>query len=319
MAPLTTAIIVGYRGQDGSLLANNLAGRGYKVIGIGRGHVSGIHLDEESLDIRDSNAVKALLERTGPAEIYYLAAYHSSSEKSGVAISATELFSRSQEVHVTGLLAFLAAMEVVSPHSRLFYAASSLVFSGQQGPTQDESTPLEPVGMYGITKAQGMWLCREFRKNNIFASCGILYNHESHLRPRSFLTSKIIQAAIKIANGGHEKVEVGNLSARVDWGYAPDYVEAFRAVLNLDAPDDFIFASGAAHSVEEFIAAVFGYFSLDWRDHVIVSPNLLFREQPVKQGNAAKLHQQTGIHLARPFNEFVYRLIQDHLAADIAP
>jgi len=312
-----TAIIVGHRGQDGTLLSANLSERGYEIIGIGRSESSwGGVVSNRVVDVGDPGIVRQLLGEVGPCDIYYLAAYHSSSERSDAPVSQAELFTQSQAVHVTGLLNFLSAMVEVIPQSRLFYAASSLVFSGKHGEVQDEETPLEPVGMYGITKAQGMWLCREFReKQKIFAACGILYNHESYLRPCSFLTTKIIQAAINIAAGGADKLEVGRLSAKVDWGYAADYVNAFRAILALDSPDDFIMATGKVHSVEQFIEAVFGYFSLDWREHVVVNQGLLFREQPVKRGNPSKLQDRTGIALSRPFSEFVRMLIEDHLQA----
>lgn len=317
MARMKTAIIAGHRGQDGTLLTRLLTEKGYRVIGFDRTELRRDQtVGDTTIDLTDAAAVEKLLDEAGRSEIYYLAAYHSSSEKLTRNESMAELFRCSQAVHVTGLVNFLSAMEKLSPDSRLFYAASSLVFSGRNGETQDELTPFEPIGMYGITKAQGLWLCREFRENRkVFASGGILYNHESHLRRPSFLTAKIIRAAIRIAAGGEEKVQVGNLASRVDWGYAQDYVSAFQAILNLSEPGDYILASGVTHSVEEFINAVFDYFSLDWRNHVEVAPDLLFRQQPIKQGNAAKLERDTGITLARPFPEFVNLLIQDHLEA----
>lgn len=317
MAKRRTAVIVGHRGQDGTLLAANLLAKGYSVIGIGRTETmcDGTPSDQ-IIDVTDQDAVKQFLASVGVCEIYYLAAYHSSSEKVGILDSPAELFRRSQAVHVTGLLNVLEAMREVAPESRLFYAASSLVFSGKHGEVQDEDTPLDPVGIYGITKAQGFWLCREFReRHQIFAASGILYNHESSFRPITFLTSKIVRAAIDIAGGGAEKVQVGSLSAKVDWGLASDYVAAFQAILALESPDDFVIATGEAHSVEEFVSAVFQYFSLDWCQHVIVKPALLFREQPVKRGNANKLMKRTGLDLKRPFAEFVSILIEDHLQA----
>ena len=312
-----TAIIVGADGQDGTLLTADLEKKGYQIVGISRGHTDwGPFRNGRSVDIQDQNAVRSVMQKCGPSEIYYLAAYHTSSEKTGILLSDAELFRRSQSVHVAGLLNFLEVMADVSPTSRLFYASSSLVFSGRHGDLQDETTPLEPVGMYGITKAQGMWLCKEYReKQKLFASCGILYNHESALRPRSFLTAKIIKTAIEIATGSDKKIEVGNLKAQVDWGYAPDYVAAFEAILGLEEPDDYILATGEAHSVEKFLAVVFGHFGLDWHDHVVISSDILFRLQPTKRGDATKLLNHTGIRLHRPFEEIVHRLIKDHLNA----
>ena len=310
-----TAIIVGHQGQDGTLLSAHLAHKGYRIIGIGRTETVGDGISCYcNIDIENPQAVLQLVEKVGTCEIYYLAACHSSSEKPAGAFSLAELFFRSQAIHVTGLVNFLSAMTRVSPRSRLFYAASSLIYNSKNSHIQDETTPFAPIGIYGITKAQGVWVCREYRKkHNLFVSCGILYNHESHLRPRSFLTAKVIRAAIDIANGFQKHLEIGNLSAMVDWGYAPDLVKAFHAVLALKSPEDFIFATGDTHSVEELLEAVFTYFSLDWRDHVRVNENLLERAHFAKQGDPSRLHARTGISLTRPFEEFINRLIQDHI------
>ncbi|MDA9285250.1 GDP-mannose 4,6-dehydratase [Pseudomonadales bacterium] len=308
---------MGHLGQDGSLLSRELIQRGYKVIGIGSARTSWFGKEsDEPIDIMDRSAVRKLILGVMPEEIYYLAAYHSSSERQGEEQSQVDLFEKSQAVHVTGLLNFLSTIASCSGKTRLFYAASSLIFSGKNGDFQDEDTPFEPVGMYGITKAQGVWLCREYRaRENIFVSCGFLYNHESHLRPPNFLTAKIISGAIRIAEGSDEKVTVGSLDAEVDWGYAADYVRAFSAILALDSADDFILASGESHTVEQFCESVFSVFSLNWKDHICVEKNLLFRRQPIKKGDSRKLIEKTGVELKIPFQELISRLVKDHIKA----
>ncbi len=161
-----------------------------------------------------------------------------------------------------------------------------------------------------------MWLCREFRKKHkVFATTGILYNHESHLRRPNFLSAKIIQAAIRISKGSNEKLEVGDLSGRVDWGYAKDYVLAFQEILATKTPDDFIVATGEGHTVEEFIDIVFNYFNLNPDKYVVENKNILTRKPPVKIGDASKLRTLTGWKPSLNFSDFVIQLVKDHQAA----
>ena len=309
-----TAIIVGHKGQDGSLLSNSLINKGYNVVGIGRKETT---LKSKPVypfvDILDAESVYRLLDNTGPAEIYYLAAFHSSSENQKSIASSANCYRMAHAVHVEGLLNFLSYKRITEGY-RLFYASSSLVFSGSDGLIQNEDTKIDPVGIYGITKSQGMFLIKEFReRNQVYATIGILYNHESHLRPLQFLTAKIIHAAISISKGNNMIIDIGDPAAMVDWGYAPDYVEAFRSLLSLNEPDDFIMATGEAHSIEELLDIVFNYFSLDWRAHVNINEKILFRRQPNKIGDSSKLLNKTGIRLRRPFKEFVHILINDHI------
>ena len=310
-------IVVGYAGQDGSLLINDLRVRTDIIIGIGR--TTCIFPKEFScdatIDIANGDHVYELIRLFQPDEIYYLAAYHASSEAVGSHQALHRQFRAAQEVHVTGLTNCLSAIVDESPATRLFYASSSLVFSGENGERQVETTPLTPQEFYGITKAQGMWLCSEFRKRHkVFAATGILYNHESHLRASSFLSAKIITAAIRISRGSIEKLEIGNLSGRVDWGYAIDYVLAFQKILALDSPDDYIVATGISHTVEDFINIVFNYFDLNPRKYIIENKLLLARKPLVKIGDASKLYRLTGWKPSRNYPEFVIQLIKDHLS-----
>lgn len=311
-------IVVGHSGQDGSLLVDELLNRGDEIIGISRSScIYPPRLSSRKIcDITNDEDVRALVQVFQPDEVYYLAAYHSSSESASSQVTLLNQFEYAQSVHVTGLMNFLTAIVAVSPSTRLFYASSSLVFSGENGEYQDETTPLTPQGFYGITKAQGMWLCREFRnKYDVFASVGILYNHESHLRVASFLSAKIIQTAMRISSGSNEKLEIGDLSSRVDWGYAKDYVLAFQKILAVEKSDDFIVATGEAHTVGEFIDIVFGFFGISPDQYVVENKKILTRTPPTKMGNAQKLRKLTGWNPRLSFNDFVVQLIKDYQAA----
>jgi len=314
-------IVVGYAGQDGSLLVDSLQNRGDQIVGVGREScVSPAHFSANvTKDITNVQEVYEVMRLFQPDEIYYLAALNVSSEASVTQVSLCKQFASAQAIHVTGLVNCLSAIVGESPATRLFYASSSLVFSGENGEWQDETTPLTPSEFYGITKAQGMWLCREFRKKHkVFATTGILYNHESHLRRPNFLSAKIIKAAIRISKGSNEKLEVGYLSGRVDWGYAKDYVLAFQEILATETPDDFIVATGEGHTVKEFIDIVFNYFNLNPDKHVVENKNILTRKPPVKIGDASKLRTLTGWKPSLSFSDFVIQLVKDHQAAALS-
>jgi GDPmannose 4,6-dehydratase len=293
------AIVIGARGQDGTLLTKLLLESGYHVTGIGRG----------DMDIGDPLAVQKLL-LSGCDQVYYLAAHHHSSQDSTVS-GDRELFEKSHAVHVAGLLNFLEAIRMTSLGTRLFYASSSLVFGSPQSEPQNESTPLNPTCIYGITKACGMHLCRHYReKHGLFAAAGILFNHESPLRQPQFVIPKIIRMAISISNSSHEKLELGNLSARVDWGYAPDYVDAMHKILALEHPEDFVMATGETHSVQEVVEIVFGKLGLEWQMHVIESPTLLTRNRSLLRGDSTKLRRATGWQPTLEFKNMVLKLLE---------
>ncbi|MCW6037906.1 GDP-mannose 4,6-dehydratase [Spirulina subsalsa FACHB-351] len=307
------AIIVGHSGQDGTLLYQSLQEQGYTVLGFSRSSIctTDNHCSKVKPNINDIQSIYALVEDFKPSEIYYLPAYHTSSEcleESSIKIS----FDLAQETHVTGLLNFLCVIRDIIPSCKLFYASSSLIFSGKDGEVQVETTPLSPQGFYGITKAQGMWLCQEFRDRfGIFASVGILYNHESHLRPHHFLSQKIIQAAIRIASGSSEQLVVGDLSARVDWGYAPDFIQGFQKILKLEQSGDFIIASGRAHSVSEFAEITFKYFGLDFTNYIIEDSSILARRSLTKIGDPSKLKLATNWECSFDFIDLIKQLIKE--------
>lgn len=311
------AIIVGDRGQDGTLLRADLELQGIQVVGIGRERMSlpaslaGSWRGEFS--IANSDQVMALVETIRPSEIYYLAAHHVSSEQNGADYSPSE-YEAYHKVNVLGLLNFLCAIRNHSPESKLFYAASSLVFDGNQGSVQNEETPLTPVGFYGLTKAQGILLCRDFRERyGIFAASGILYNHESVIRPEKFLSKKLITSAHQISIGLKNELVLGNLSAEADWGYAPDFVAAFQHILSTNNPDDYIVATGESRSVAEFARVVFECFGLDYKKYVYENSSLLNRHVPQKIGDSSKLRSVAGWQPTHNFSGMVRALVRDYL------
>jgi GDPmannose 4,6-dehydratase len=309
---LPKAIVIGCNGQDGSLLCTFLHQKGYDVYGID-------HATNERtpgfirfsvVDVCDSLRLRALIAEVSPDEVYYLAAYHHSAEQSAPALETVGL---TLEVNTLGLNNVLAALTGLrASKSRAFYAASSRVFGEPSNDVQDENTPLAPLCAYGISKTAGIHLCRYYRREHqVHASVGILYNHESPLRPAHFVTQKIVRAAVRIKSGINEKLVLGALDAQVDWGWAPDYVEAMHAILLLECPDDFVLATGILHSVREFVEIAFSAVGLDWREHVVERRDVLQGRCAQKPlcGNSKKLQTATGWRPRMSFEDMVRKMI----------
>jgi GDPmannose 4,6-dehydratase len=299
---LNPIVIIGAHGQDGRLLSEQLEAEGHPVVKIGRGDIS----------LTNQTEVGTLVSRLQPREVYYLAAHHHSAEDTFDSNEAI-LFQSSFEVHVTGLVNFLEAIRTRSPQTRLFYAASSHIFGQGGAGAQNEQTPFQPHCIYGITKASGVQCCRYYRqKHSVFASAGILYNHESCLRAPQFVSQKIIQSALAIAAGNQHKLVLGDLSARIDWGYAPDYVKAMRNILELSEPDDFIIATGESHSVREFVEIAFEAAGLNPDNHVVESPDLITKSPRSLIGDASKL-RSTGWERTVSFRQMVLILLNNQI------
>lgn len=302
------ALVIGSNGQDGSLLSGLLQKKGYQVFGIDRA-VSERPQDFvrfSALDVCDLPRMDKLLGEIKPDEIYYLAAYHHSAEQRK---PPQEVVALSFQVNTQGLNNVLAAVaESPEPRARVFYAASSRVFGEPAADMQDENTPMAPLCAYGISKTAGIHLCRHYRREHgVYASVGILYNHESPLRPEYFVTRKITRAAVRIRAGLERELVLGNLDARVDWGWAPDYVEGIHAILAAGRPDDFVLATGVLHSVREFLELAFSAVGVDWREHVVVRKDVLEGWSAAKPlcGRAEKLQAATGWRPRVSFEEMV--------------
>jgi GDPmannose 4,6-dehydratase len=307
------ALIIGSAGQDGRLLSERLEREGCAVVGVERNRVTcnpgaGPAFGSR-VDILDPAAVDDLVGSFSPDAIFYLAAYHHSAEDKSLP-DDVELYARSHDVHVRGLIHVLEAIRKRTPQSRLFYAASSHCFGEPPSGIQDESTPLRPRCVYGITKTAGVGLCRMYRANHrVRASAGFFYNHESAYRARKFLSAKIVHAAVQISRGKRDKLVLGDLAARVDWGFAPDYADAMIRILHLETADDFIVATGQSHSVEEFVAIAFARVGLVWRSYVEVEPSIIGKPRTTLIGDSTKLRRATGWSQSVTFQQMVELLV----------
>ena len=307
------ALIVGCSGQDGSYLVDYLAARKYTVAGIGRNTVLGAVPGGRAINICNGCEVRKLIAAFAPDEIYYLAAFHHASET--LPGGEYDLIRQSFEINTLALHNFLDAIACESPRSRLFYAASSHVFGEPANTVQDEDTPLNPVCPYGISKAAGIHLCRYYRRRyNLFSSVGILYNHESPHRAPTFVSRKVVNAAVSIRRRKQGKLVLGNLDARIDWGYAPDYVDAMWRILQLDAPRDFVISTGELHSIRDLVEVAFETVGLNWRDYVEVDPAIARKPRSgVLRGNSSRLQSCTGWHPVKGFREMIEEMVKTEI------
>lgn len=278
------ALISGITGQDGSYLAEFLLQKGYEVHGIMRrsssfntGRIDHLYLNNPEYrearlhlhygDVTDSSNITRLVEKIVPDEIYNLAA------QSHVKVSF-DIPAYTAHVDALGTLHFLESIRETRIKTRFYQASTSELFGKVQAIPQNEQTPFYPRSPYGVAKLYGFWTVKNYREAyNIYACNGILFNHESPRRGESFVTRKITLAVARIKLGMQSELHLGNLAAKRDWGYAPEYVEAMWLMLQQESPDDFVIATGETHSVQEFIEEAFGYVGLDWRKHVQVDPN----------------------------------------------
>lgn len=296
MTPRT--IIVGAAGQDGQLLAQRFRAQGRPILEITR----------TSLDVQSPVLAASAVRSFEPDEIYYLAGVHEPLLWRGQAPFLAH-YQRSHAVHVEGLLHFLEAMRLHRPSSRLIYAGSCHVFSGQPAP-QDESTPLTPSSIHGITKAAGTQLCRLYRQSqNIHAAVAILYPHESPLRRADALSRTIVRAAADASRQKPQVLTLADLDTPVDWGYAPDFADALIRIACMDQPDDFLVATGQGHSIREFVSIAYSHLGLDWERYVQIDPAPSPSPTPLI-GNASKLRQLANWRPSASF-DWMVRLLVD--------
>lgn len=273
---MKTALITGVSGQDGSYLAELLISKHYDVHGLIRRTAQ--HPDNLSYipkdvtlhfgDITTGPHLCSIVRDLKPDEIYHLAA------QSDVRVSF-DTPEHTGDVVALGTTRLLEAVRTMSPRSRVYNASTSEMY-GSSPPPQNELTPFAPANPYAVAKLYAHHMCLVYRKSyDMFVSCGILFNHESPRRGKNFLTRKIISAATKIAQGERQEVYLGNLNARRDWGYAPEYCEAMWLMLQQSHPDDFVIGTGESHSVRDFVAETFNVLRLDWKQHVKLDPMLL--------------------------------------------
>jgi GDPmannose 4,6-dehydratase len=284
------ALIVGVSGQDGAYLSKFLIDKGYDVFGTSRdleaASFDGLeYLGVDSLITKmkmipsDFKAVHEIIASIQPNEIYNL------SGQSSVSLSFQQPLEAVQSI-VLATINILESIRLIDGNIRFYNAGSGEVFGETQGRPSNEETPFHPVSPYGLAKANATAQVSLHRDvYGLYACTGILFNHESPLRPESYVTQKIIKAAYRIANGSSEKLPMGNIKISRDWGYAPDYVEAMWAMLQLKSPEDFVIATGRTVSLEYFISQAFLYFDLDWTDHVSIDERF-FRVSEIMVGAA---------------------------------
>lgn len=307
------ALIIGANGQDGTLLSHYLRERGYTVIGVVQEGICKSATEYiGECNILSAISVDTFFSVHTPDQIYYLAAHHHSSQKA--VQKTTSEFTPSLETHVSGLVNILEGMLKHCPEARLFYASSSLIFGKNRTGCLNETSCKSPACAYGITKKMGMDVIQWYRERyNIFACSGILFNHESWLRSTDFLSRKIIQGAVAIAQGKSSELVLGNLGSRTDWGYAPDFVDAFYRMLRADSPKDYVIATGHAHSVQDWIEIAFGELSIDWRSFVRVEESLLCRTLPPITGNIKCITEDLGWRPTTSFSDMVHTMLQKEL------
>ena len=322
------ALITGVGGQDGSLLAALLLGKGYEVVGIVRRDPSAYAETLGSLegsfeiveaDLLDHAALAAALRATGPTEVYNLAA------PSFVPRSWDEPI-LTAEFAAVGATSMLEAIREVDASIRFYQASSSEIFGEPRETPQTEETPPSPLTPYGVAKAYAHFIAGSYRKRyGMFTCCGILYNHESPLRPVDFLPRKVARAAAAISLGLEDELVLGDLSARRDWGYAGDYVRAMWLMLQHNEPGDYVVATGVSHSVEELVAFAFEAAALDWREHVRTDPSLFRGTAELHDlvGDATKAQRVLGWQPEVSFEELVVLMVEADLArlraqADVA-
>lgn len=321
--PTCTALITGITGQDGSYLAELLLDKGYEVHGLvrrsselKRDRIDHLHqapfADRITLhhgDLDEPLGLVRILQQTRPDEVYHLAA------QSHVQVSF-ELPDYTGSATGVGTMRLLEAIRLSEVGSRFYQASSSEMF-GSAPPPQSELTPFHPRSPYAVAKVYSYWATVNYREAyGMFASNGILFNHESPRRGENFVTRKITKAVAAIAAGTQDKLYLGNLDARRDWGFAGDYVEGMWRMLQHDTPDDFVLATGEAHSVREFCEAAFGHVGLDYDDHVVVDERF-FRPAEVDYllGDATKARESLGWTPTTSFTELVTMMVDADLAA----
>ncbi len=274
------ALIIGVSGQDGAYLSELLLGKGYEVFGTSRdANLAtfdnlarlGIHDRVRKISVapNDFRSTLTAIAQVEPDEIYNL------SGQSSVGLSFEQPVETMESISIA-TLNILEAIRFTKRKVRFYSAGSGECFGDTYGRAADEETPFRPRSPYAVAKAAAHFEVANYREAyGLFACSGILFNHESPLRPERFVTRKIVAAACRIAAGSRERLRLGNMNVKRDWGWAPEYVEAMWRMLQHDRPDDYVIATGETRSLEQFVAAAFAAVGLEWREHVDADPTLL--------------------------------------------
>jgi GDPmannose 4,6-dehydratase len=317
--PKRRALICGVSGQDGAYLSQLLLGKGYEVWGTSRdAQMSSFALLRElkiadqvktiSMSLTDFRSVLQAISKVQPDEIYNLAG------QSSVGLSFDQPVDTFESITL-GTINLLESIRFINPKIRFYNAGSSECFGDTGNETADENTAFRPTSPYAIAKAASTWQVSLYRKAyGLYATTGILFNHESPLRPERFVTKKIVAAVCRIANGSNEKLELGNIDIRRDWGWAPEYVDAMWRMLSLDAPEDFIIATGQTQSLKDFLRVAFETLNLDWQNHIVINEFLIRPSDPIEiKGQPSKALQYLAWEPNVKGSELVMQLVKSQM------
>ena len=310
------ALICGISGQDGAYLARFLLEKGYEVWGTSRdaqsskfGNLMTLGILDQvktvSMAANDFRSVLQAISCSEPDEIYNLAG------QSSVGLSFEQPAATLESI-ATGTLNLLEVIRFRGLPVRFYNAGSSECFGDISGSAADEDTHFQPCSPYAVAKATAHWLVANYRNAyGLFACTGILFNHESPLRQPRFVTRKIIQAAVEISRGNQEKLILGDMGVKRDWGWSPEYVDAMWRMLQTDKPEDFVIATGESNSLEDFVSTAFSEVGLDWHQYVVQDPKL-FRPAEIRSncGNAEKAHRVLGWEAHMKMRDVVREMIR---------
>jgi GDPmannose 4,6-dehydratase len=315
------ALIIGISGQDGAYLADFLLKQGYEVHGTSRDHEVGSFSNLRKLGIKDNvhlgsmvtsdfRSVLTALQQADANEIYNLAGQTSVGMSFAYPVETFDSI-------LIGTMNLLECIRLLKKPVKFYNAGSSEVF-GNTETAAAENHHYHPRSPYATAKAAAHYAVTNYREAyGIFAATGILFNHESPLRPQRFVTCKIVSTAIRIASGSKETLHLGKIDIHRDWGWAPDYVDAMWRILQHPDPDDFVIATGETHSLEDFVRITFEQLGLNWKEHVVSDPTL-FRPSDIERscGNPEKAKEKLGWVASKKFREIISELIQAEQSAD---
>jgi GDPmannose 4,6-dehydratase len=313
------ALICGVSGQDGAYLSQLLLSKGYEVWGTSRdaqmssfGLLRKLKIADQvktiSMALTDFRSVLQVISKVQPDEIYNLAG------QSSVGLSFDQPVDTFESITL-GTINLLESIRFINPKIRFYNAGSSECFGDTGDNFADENTAFRPTSPYAIAKAAATWQVGLYRKAyGLFAATGILFNHESPLRPERFVTKKIVATVCRIASGSNEKLELGNINIRRDWGWAPEYVDAMWRMLSIERPEDFIIATGYTQSLRDFMKTAFEAVDLDWQEHTVINQNFIRPSDPLEiKGKPNKAIKYLSWAPKVKGSELVERLIQSQM------
>ncbi|MDO9182602.1 MAG: GDP-mannose 4,6-dehydratase [Bacteriovorax sp.] len=313
---MKTALICGVSGQDGAFLTDFLLKKNYQIIGTSRdaqvgyfGNLKKLGLFEKiklaSMAPNDFRSVLEVLKKHRPDEIYFLAG------QSSVGLSFEQPMETLESISV-GCLNILEAIRFLELKTKFYNAGSSECFGDTLGKGSDLSTPFTPRSPYAVAKSTAHWLTANYRESyGLFACTGVLFNHESYLRPERFVTQKIISAVVRISQGSTEKLSLGNINISRDWGWAPEYVEAMWLMLQNKKAEDFIICTGETNTLETFVKFAFEHFNLNYKDYMIINEDFIRpNEILVSYGDPKKAFETLGWKAQTKIKDIIVKMIE---------